>query len=234
MDEKKQSFLLNVNQTCTDGLDDWEPVFDEEGSLILTDRPTEYGAFRALLKVATELKRLVDCAPQTENGIRADNRNAFRMTMQKLNMVGHLANSSQYRLEESESKGDGVITGVYSPKYSGSSIVSIVGGLSILPFTALRDNGREIEQSEVDLFLRRYKALSDFFSELPAPDDPDFQPITAFPIDLRARIRQAATPNRKTLKVRKRGDGKNAEYSRVDVIHNWEDDFQRWRKPTER
>lgn len=59
---------------------------------------------------------------------------------------------------------------------------------------------------------------------------PDYQPITAFPRQMRDRIRAAVVPKRKALKVRKIGKGKDSLYSRTDVIRNWEDDYQRWRK----
>lgn len=169
MDDKEQALMLMTSQTSVDGLEDWEPTFDDEGSMILDERPTPNAAFRALLRIATELKRLVECAPVTDNGIQVNNQNAFRMTMHKLRVVGTVANSTQYRLEHSDNPGPGVFTSIWTPTYSGSSVSSIVNDISKLPFGVTLQNRRELDRESIELFLRRHEALRDFVSTLSAP-----------------------------------------------------------------
>lgn len=172
------------DQTSQTGLDFWEPVFDEKGALLMDERPTPLAAFQALLRIADELRRLVECAPVSEAGIRIDNPNAFRMTLDRLSMVGPIANSSQYRLKSADNPSPGIVTSIWTPTYQGASISSIVNDVSLQPFGCGVRGEREIDSASVALFMRRYAALKEVVNSLPlSGDSPDTSKLTTDPND---------------------------------------------------
>ncbi|MCA9276854.1 MAG: hypothetical protein KDA29_12585 [Phycisphaerales bacterium] len=166
MDDVEKAVSMMRDQTSEDGVDYWEPVFDDDGSMIQTERPTQLAAFQTLLRYVDELRRLVECAPKSDGGIRVDNRNAFRMTLNKISMVGPVANLSLYRLKSCDTPGPGVVTSIWTPTFKGSSITSIVNDISLLPFGCCVRDQRHIDNESVSLFMRRYTALKEVVETL--------------------------------------------------------------------
>lgn len=164
--DMKKALSMLRGQTSENGLDYWEPVFDDDGSMNLAERPTQLAAFQTLLRYLDELRRLVDCAPRCDGGIRIDNRNAFRMTLQKISLVGPVANSSQYRLKSCDTPGPGVVTSIWTPTYEGSSTSSIVNDVSLQPFGCNIRDRRHIDDKSVSLFMRRYAAFKEVVETL--------------------------------------------------------------------
>tara|TARA_R110002073_G_scaffold104622_4_gene236498 strand:- start:154073 stop:154582 length:510 start_codon:yes stop_codon:yes gene_type:complete len=59
--------------------------------------------------------------------------------------------------------------------------------------------------------------------------DADFRPIQSFPTEIHGRIRQAASSDRKSLKVRKQNPtGQQVEYSYADAVKWWPSDLKQY------
>lgn len=209
-----------------DGDPNWEPSYDESGALVYMESvPTPESALRAFFRQATLLKSLVDSAERTPDGILLKQKSTYRACISKLSMLGNIAVSPNFQNEWHRVKEEGIETAKFTAKHSQKEYNAIILQISMLPFGIALDGLDDLDSAAVDLFYRRYISLQNLVESLPKIQDPDFRPITAFPFKLHPRIRQAATPGRKTRRVRKRKIGKSVEYSYSDACRNWPQDM---------
>lgn len=95
-------------------------------------------------------------------------------------------------------------------------------GKSYFPFEKVNEALQAIDKA-VDVLMLIAPSKSDGSKPIESDDESnaDYRPINSFPFTMHHRIRQAATPKRKTKRVRKRRDLDLIEYSYTDALKWW-------------